>query len=52
MSGSGFALGLAIASYEWMAAFFTDYWQEINFLPSLSKRHLYYFEFVEKTIFR
>jgi SSS family solute:Na+ symporter len=25
MSGSGFALGLAIASYEWMAAFYTDY---------------------------
>jgi SSS family solute:Na+ symporter len=41
MSGSGFALGLAIASYEWMAAF-TLIIVGKYFTHFLSKGYLYY----------
>lgn len=51
MSGSGFKLGLAIASYEWMAAI-TLIIVGKYFLPIFIEKGLYTIpEFVEKTIF-
>ncbi len=50
MSGSGFALGLAIASYEWMGAI-TLIIVGKYFLPIFIEKGLYTIpEFVEKTI--
>jgi len=48
MSGSGFAIGLAIASYEWMAAI-TLLIVGNFFLPVFIKQGLYTIpEFIEK----
>ena len=50
MSGSGFALGLAIASYEWMAAI-TLLVVGKYFLPIFIEKGLYTIpEFIKKTI--
>ena len=50
MSGSGFALGLAIASYEWMAAI-TLLVVGKYFLPIFIEKGLYTIpEFIEKDI--
>jgi SSS family solute:Na+ symporter len=52
MSGSGFAVGLAIASYEWMAAI-TLLIVAKYFLPVFIKQGLYTIpEFVEKRLLR